>query len=370
MPIYIDFHKLEGNPTEEDVRMAHQADLALQEQFGVKYLQYWFNEQASTVFCLIEGPNPDAVHTCHWSSHGNTPCNIQEVEPVYLKLFLGEGMPIDRDMMLNREGKADTAIRTLVYCEIRRKDFSEYKYSLVPVKAKNMVVDEITKFDGRFVEKTGHDALLGTFDSPNNAIRCAKNIRETIGRKYQKYGEDSEWDIDFRIALSKGQPLTEANGFFETAIKQVSWLCMVTRPNEILLSDQLKDLLMMERESTLYPTSLSSARVLTNSEVEFTYRLFSIIEQNIAKDTLNVSSLSELIGISRPQLYRKIMALTDKSPQHLIRDYRMRKAWELLKSKKANVSEVAYKVGFSSPSYFGKTFQKEYGFAPSKMDSV
>ncbi|MEK6478180.1 nickel-binding protein [Catalinimonas sp. 4WD22] len=370
MPIYIDFHKLEGKPTEEDIRLAHQADLARQEEFGVRFHQYWFNEEASTVFCLIEGPDPEAVKTCHWSTHGNTPCNIQEVEPVYLKLFLGEEAPLDRHMTLTMEGKTDVANRTILLTDIRRTDATENKYYLVPIKPKNLVVDAIAKFNGRFVEYTNEEKIVGVFDSPINAIRCAKNIRETIERLRKKHEESSEWNITYRIALNNGQPLTEKDGFFEIAIRQANRLCLIAQPDQIIITAQLKELLKMETEGSLYPATLSSARVLTGPEVVFTDKLFTIIEQNLQAEPLNVSKLSKLIGLSRPQLYRKVIALTGKSPNDFIKEVRMRKAWFLLQSKKKSISEVAYEVGFSSPSYFSKTFHEKYGYTPSELQSA
>ncbi|WPP52675.1 nickel-binding protein [Catalinimonas niigatensis] len=370
MPIYIDFHKLEGNPTEEDIRLAHQADLAKQEEFSVRFHQYWFNEEASTVFCLIEGPSPEAVKTCHWSTHGNTPCNIQEVEPVYLKLFLGEEAPVDQHMMLTLEGKTDPANRTILLTDIRRTDATENKYYLVPIKPKNLVVDAIAKFNGRFVEYTNEEKIVGVFDSPINAIRCAKNIREAIERLRKKHEESSEWKIDYRIALNNGQPLTENDGFFEAAIRQANRLCMITQPNQIIMTAQLKELLQMETEASLYPSTLASARVLTGPEVVFIDSLFTIIEQNLRADSLSVAKLSYLIGLSRPQFYRKVMALTGKSPQVFIKDFRMNKAWHLLRSKKWNISEVSFEVGFSSPSYFSKIFHEQYGYVPSELQTA
>lgn len=370
MPIYIDFHKIEGNPSEEDIRLAHEADLAKQEEFGVRFLQYWFNEKASTVFCLIEGPDPEAVKTCHWSTHGNTPCNIQEVEPVYLKLFLGEEAPLDRDMTLTMDGKTDSANRTILLTDIRRVNNSVNKYYFVPVKPKNLVVDAISKFNGKFVEYTMEEKVVGVFDSPINAIRCAKNIQESIIRLKKKHEESSEWNIHYRIALNVGQPLTEKNGLFEVAIRQADRLSIVARPDQTIMTAQLKELLQMETEGSLYPSTLSSARVLTGPEVAFTDALFTVIEQNLQAESLNVSKLSKLIGLSRPQLYRKVISLTGKSPNDFIKEVRMRKAWFLLQAKKKSISEVAYIVGFSSPSYFSKIFHQKYGYTPSELQSA
>lgn len=367
MPIYIDIHQLEGNPTEEDVRLAHQADLAIQDEFGVRFLQYWFNEKASTVYCLIDGPNPEAVNACHWSSHCHTPCNIQEVEPVYLKLFMGEEAPLDRDMTLTMDGKTDSANRTILLTDIRRTNSTDNKYYLVPIKPRNLVADAIAKFNGKFVEYTIEEKVIGVFDSPINAIRCAKNIQESIQRRQKKHPESSEWDIYYRIALNVGQPLTEKGGFFENAIKQADRLSMIAPPNQVIMTAQLKELLQMETEGSLYPAPLSSAKILSGSEVAFTEKLFETVDQNLQAESLNVAKLSKLMGLSRVHLYRKVITLTGSSPNDFIKEVRMREAWSLLQSKKKSISEVAYEVGFSSPSYFTKIFHKKFGYPPSEL---
>ena len=70
------------------------------------------------------------------------------------------------------------------------------------------------------------------------------------------------------------------------------------------------------------------------------------------------------IGLSRVQLYRKVKALTGLSPVELLRKSRLVKAEQLLRSKDMNISEAAYAVGFTSPSYFSKCFKDEFGMQP------
>ncbi|MDZ7608096.1 MAG: AraC family transcriptional regulator [Cyclobacteriaceae bacterium] len=99
----------------------------------------------------------------------------------------------------------------------------------------------------------------------------------------------------------------------------------------------------------------------------FLQRLFDLAERNIPEENFNVQDLCKLIGISRAQLYRKILSLTGKSPNHFIRDLRMNKAWQLLKSKRNNITEIAYEVGYSNPSYFSKMFFQNFGYSPSSV---
>jgi AraC-like DNA-binding protein len=81
---------------------------------------------------------------------------------------------------------------------------------------------------------------------------------------------------------------------------------------------------------------------------------------------LKVDDFSKPVGCSKSQLYRKITALSGKSPNSFIKEYRLSEALVLLNKNTGNVSEIAFETGFSSPSYFSKCFQKTYGQSPSE----
>jgi hypothetical protein len=79
MPLYMDIHdKVEG-ATATDVADAHRKDLELQGDHDVRYLRYWFDEETGRIFCLAEGPSPDAVDRVHRLSHGLAADEILEV---------------------------------------------------------------------------------------------------------------------------------------------------------------------------------------------------------------------------------------------------------------------------------------------------
>ena len=79
MPLYIDTHEHIEGLTGDAVTHAHEADLKTQEKYGVQYLQYWFNEEAGKVFCLIQAPNKEAAIAVHREAHGLVADEIVEV---------------------------------------------------------------------------------------------------------------------------------------------------------------------------------------------------------------------------------------------------------------------------------------------------
>ena len=80
MPLFMDVHhKVEGL-TAEAVAGAHQRDLEVQEQHGVKYLKYWFDEGSGKVFCLVEAPSKEAAEAVHREAHGLVADEITQVQ--------------------------------------------------------------------------------------------------------------------------------------------------------------------------------------------------------------------------------------------------------------------------------------------------
>lgn len=80
MPLCMDIHEHLPELTADAVAEAHQADLMTQERFGVKYLRYWFSEDAGKVFCLVEAPNKEAALAVHREAHGRVADQIIEVQ--------------------------------------------------------------------------------------------------------------------------------------------------------------------------------------------------------------------------------------------------------------------------------------------------
>ena len=108
---------------------------------------------------------------------------------------------------------------------------------------------------------------------------------------------------------------------------------------------------------------------LANNELdnELLTKMNHIIVENMTNPALSVNFLAEQLNISRSGLFSKIKALTDVTPNEMIQVVRLRRAAQLLAEGQYRVNEVCYMVGFSSPSYFSKCFQKQFGKKPGEM---
>lgn len=109
---------------------------------------------------------------------------------------------------------------------------------------------------------------------------------------------------------------------------------------------------------------------LEDRDKQFLKQLQAIIQKNISDSEFGVEDMGQQIGLSRVQLYRKVKAMTGSSVVDLLRKARLAKARRLLETRSMSVSEVAYEVGFSAPSYFTKCFKEEYGMLPGDVGNV
>ena len=98
----------------------------------------------------------------------------------------------------------------------------------------------------------------------------------------------------------------------------------------------------------------------------FLKQLRKIIQENLSNSDLSVEQIGDEIGLSRVQLYRKVKALTGYSPVEILRKARLTRARHLLQTTDKSVSEVAYAVGFSTPSYFSKCYKEEFDLQPAQ----
>jgi signal transduction histidine kinase/ligand-binding sensor domain-containing protein/CheY-like chemotaxis protein len=108
---------------------------------------------------------------------------------------------------------------------------------------------------------------------------------------------------------------------------------------------------------------------ISTHDQEFLERTFSILDKYIADQSFDLDVFCTELGMSRANLYRKIKALTDFAPNELINNYRLKTALRLLQENNQSISEISYRVGFSSPAYFSNCFKKSYGVSPSEYTS-
>lgn len=105
---------------------------------------------------------------------------------------------------------------------------------------------------------------------------------------------------------------------------------------------------------------------VTNIKTDLMAKIDKYINDNLSESELNVDRLSECVGLSRSQIYRKMKEIAGISPSDYIRNVKLRKACELLRESDIDISQVAYSLGFSAQSHFSTLFKRFVGLTPTE----
>lgn len=144
----------------------------------------------------------------------------------------------------------------------------------------------------------------------------------------------------------------------------------ITKPfeDELLLS-YIHNLLSQRRK--LHEYFVSQNNQVPNSQLNgldnyFIKKINNVIEKNISNEQLDVEMMMKEIGFSRSQLHRKLKQITNYSVTEYIRNYRLKRAIELMKTNEYNIDEISFRVGFNTHSYFTRCFKNKYGVSPKQ----
>ncbi|MBC8757446.1 alpha/beta fold hydrolase [Kordia sp. YSTF-M3] len=243
-----------------------------------------------------------------------------------------------------------------------------------------MIDEFIAAYDGKIISKN-KKFFMAAFEVSGKAIHFGIDLLQNLQAK----------DIPFSAGIymkesaeDNNDPLTQRDDYMVAA------MLSIIKPNKILVTQTIKHLLSgAEFEYT------KSASILAHATHELC-TLYSVTKESISKDEnvnpygfskydsfledilriidhyidntrFGVEMLTKKAEISERQLQRKIKETTGKSPSQLIMFIRLRKAKTELLSNNHTVSEIAFKFGFSSPSYFSKCFKKEFGIRPTEV---
>ena len=237
MAIFMDRHDLLG-ATAADLAEAHRKDLEIQDQYGVKFMTYWFDEQRGTAFCLVDAPNRDTVQCVHREAHGHVPGEVVEVAISAVEAFLGR-IQDPAPQPGEPEAGVDGGLRTIMFTDIvgstemtaRLGD----RMAAELIRAHDGIVrSALAKFGGREVKHMG-DGIMASFDAAAPAVDCARAIQQNFTR----YNEGNSEPIHVRIGLDSGEPVTDSNDLFGSTVQMAARLCNAALSDQILVSDSL-----------------------------------------------------------------------------------------------------------------------------------
>lgn len=348
MPLYMDIHTVDSAEfSAEDVVKAHMEDLAIQDQFGVKQLKYWVDEQAKTIFCLMDGPNKEACNQVHLQSHGNTACNIIEVADNEYNLFMGVGKDIN-DLAQTNSGELDTGYRTILLANIVCLSQSTNTFF-------KQAQELIMKHDGVIIREPDSQ-IMASFVYAENAIKCAVSIKNLL--------KTEKGTFEFNLAVVSGKPVDEkGEAFFEETKSKVNSLCSLGLNKKMYLDRETT--LLSEKELLDQKDKHNNFTLIAKEDFGFSLNLSEVINDNFIKSDFNSERLFKLLGLSKSKASRMIKSLTGMAPNKLIQESRLQIALNNMVESSKTIAEIAYESGFNSPTYFTRTFKKRFGIAPT-----
>ncbi len=232
----MDRHDLPG-ATAADLAAAHLRDLEIQERYGVRFVTYWFEEDAGSGFCLVEGPDQEAVEAAHRAAHGLLPSNVIEVDQTSVRGFFGR---------LNThpagEPYVESAFRAILFTDIvdstRLTQQLGDRAAMSLLREHDSIVGRVLAgFGGSVVKHTG-DGIMGSFASAFQAVGAAMQIQRELHER-----DRAELPaLRVRIGVAAGEPVTERDDLFGTAVQQAARLCSCAQPACIAVSSGVHDL--------------------------------------------------------------------------------------------------------------------------------
>ena len=360
----MDRHDVPEKITAEDIAQLHREDLKIQDKFNCKALTYWFDEKRKNAFCLVEAPNANAIHAMHKQAHGEVPATIIEVNAGIVESFLGRIQDPEKGKNETQAIIREGAFRIIMVIELKPSGplhGADENLAASSSEFSNKVIDTLTAHAGKLVTQSLYYYLV-SFTSASNAVHAASGIQSL----FKEFKKDMLHNLKLKTGLSAGLPVTKRPSFFEDAIKLAEHMCEIIK-GEIIISARVRELYENENAGMLNKTNIF---FLTNADENFVTQLMEYVDTCWNNINLKVDDFSKQMHCSKSQLYRKLTALTGYSPNSFIKEYRLKEALKLLNNSDGNISEIAFKTGFSSPSYFSKCFQKKYGCMPSQLPGM
>jgi len=245
----------------------------------------------------------------------------------------------------------------------------EKKAMLLSSKNKTIQEPLIEKHNGRWLKEM-KDGSWASFDNTLDAVNCAREIQATM--KLQP-------SFEVAINIHLGEVSFQDNEIVGDGINATTAIRTKNVSSGVFISEAIYNTIRNNQSINLSGIDDSNSKQVSNSSksdngaMELSMddtllkKLAEAIEENIENEQFGVEDLASEVSLSRSHLHRKLQQLTGQSISQYIRAIRLEKSMILLQKDVATISEIAYRVGFGSPTYFIKCFHEHYGYPPGEV---
>jgi len=254
MPIYMDRHNA-PTASAEDLAQAHDLDLEAQDEYGVRFLTYWFDRERGKAFCLVDAPDAQSVEKVHAHAHGNVPTEVIEVDLDEVKAFLGrtDDPPAPEN---GSHPEMDSAFRVIMFTDLQ--DSTGLSVFVGDIRAielleehDRIIQDTVQKNDGTVVKHTG-DGFLISFKSLSDCLNSAVAIQHS----FEVFNDRvTDFPLKVKIGINAGQPIERHGDLFGIVVQLSARICSHAKPGQILVSGVIPELLADGDESVKFVKS-------------------------------------------------------------------------------------------------------------------
>jgi len=244
MPLYMDIHKNVTDTTPEDVADAHQLDVKEQAAYGVRYLRWWFNRDAGSIYCLVEAPSADAAVDVHRRAHGLLPDEIILVEQGLVDDFIGpdERGPATREAPVDYIS-TDTVFRAIVFTDLEDSTplttrLGDDAYVELLRIHDDLMARCLDDHSGFRVKHTG-DGLMASFASVAKAVQCMIEMQRALAAHNETLPDAP---LLARMGAAAGEPVSKGDDLFGSTVNLAARLSSHAKAGQIVVASVVRDL--------------------------------------------------------------------------------------------------------------------------------
>jgi class 3 adenylate cyclase len=223
--------------TAADVAGAHVKDLEVQDKYGVQFVNYWFDYELQHAFCLAKAPNEEAVEAVHRESHGLIPRQIIKVDESAVGRFMG-------GIVEHSPGQpyVATAFRVILFTDLEgstslTQQLGDAEAMAVLRRHDEIVRAALARTAGTEVKHTG-DGIMASFRAVPDALQAAVLIQ----REFAQAESAGDMPVGVRIGIAAGEPVTDRDDLFGTAVQLAARLTSKAAARSILVAGTVRDL--------------------------------------------------------------------------------------------------------------------------------
>ncbi len=218
MPIFMDRHDMVDQTAEETAKL-HIKDLEIQDQYGVKFLTYWYDAERRTTFCLVDAPDKETADKVHAEAHGYVANEMIEVDLSAVEAFLGrvQDPPSRKTTAID-----DSAFRAIMFTDmVGSTEMTTQLGDTMAVellRAHDAIIRRcLEQYGGGEVKHLG-DGIMASFDDVSASVASAIKIQEELA----SYNTNSKTPIRVRIGIHAGEPVEEGDDLFGSAVQKAA----------------------------------------------------------------------------------------------------------------------------------------------------